>query len=306
MTEAIPAGAAFEYPVFIPAPGGDLLAVVTEPTVAPNGVAVIMLRGAGWRPSSGPRRTQVATARRLAALGFHGIRFSYHGVAESGGVSPEIVRLDRPNIDDTRAVVSWVAQQGLRPFLAGNCSGARNAVAYVAGGNPVAALVLVVPPVHDFEVARRLDRRPLSKLARRVRPSRLIAVLRDRARRQALGRSTRALMDVAGRRLRSAPDAGPEWVSRRFVSQLSAVVRQGVPVLFVYGEDDSYRRDFELARGGELGRVLDRAGPLVRVEVVTGRVHGLASVATQEAVLATIERWITTTFDAVAPASAVP
>jgi hypothetical protein len=146
--------------------------------------------------------------------------------------------------------------------------------------------------VHDFEVARRLQRHRLSGLARRATPSRVVAVLRSQVRRQALRRTTKALVDVAGQRIRPAPSGGPGWVSRRFVGQLATVVSQGVPVLVVYGEDDGYRRDFEAARAGELGRVLDRAGSLVEVAVVTGRVHGLASVETQEAVLAVVERWI--------------
>jgi hypothetical protein len=52
------------------------------------------------------------------------------------------------------------------------------------------------------------------------------------------------------------------------------VVSRGVPVLFVYGDDDGYRRDL----------------------------RGLASVETQEAVQATIERWVRATFDQVTQA----
>ena len=101
----------------------------------------MLLRGAGWRPSSGPRRTQVRLARRLAAAGLHGVRFSYHGVAESSGQSEEIVRLDQPFVEDVDAVVRWLAGRDLRPVLVGNCFGARTALSFAAGRRVAASPV---------------------------------------------------------------------------------------------------------------------------------------------------------------------
>jgi alpha/beta superfamily hydrolase len=289
-------GAPAERPVFVPASTGELLAVVTEPdgAVAPRGVAAVMLRGGGWRPSSGPRRTQTHTARALAGLGYHGVRFSYHGIAESGGDDEGVIRLDRPHLADTAAVCDWVGAQGLRPVLVGNCFGARTALAAAATDPSVAGLVLLVPPVHDFEVARRLDRRPLSRFARRLAPGHVAAVLRDPHRRRALGRTWRAVLDVAGRRARrgaSPEEAAPDWVSHRFLAQLDTVLDRELPVLFVYGRDDPYGKDFDAARTGPLGQTLEDAGDRIRVEVVPGRVHGVTSHETQEAVLAAIIDW---------------
>jgi pimeloyl-ACP methyl ester carboxylesterase len=284
-----------ERPVFLPAATGDLMGLVTEPAGPANGLAAVFLRGAGWRPSSGPRRTQVAAARRLAAQGFHALRFSYHGIAESGGDTEEIVRLDRPYVADTRAAVEWAAGEGLRTVLVGNCFGARTALAAAAKvPDNVAGLVLSVPPVHDFEVVRRLDRRPLGHFARRLRPGHVVAVLRDRSRRRALGRTGRGLATLAGQKVRPRHD-GPEWVSRRFVGHVEAAAERGIPMLFVFGEEDRYHADFVRARDHELGRVLDRAGDLVTIAVVPGRVHGLTSVATQEATLDAIEGWVRAT-----------
>jgi pimeloyl-ACP methyl ester carboxylesterase len=284
-----------EHAVFLPAATGDLLGVVTEPAGTANGLAAVFLRGAGWRPSSGPRRTQVAAARRLAAHGFRALRFSYHGIAESGGETEEIVRLDRPYVADTRAAVEWAAGEGLRTVLVGNCFGARTALATAANApDGLAGLVLSVPPVHDFEVVRRLDRRPLGHFARRLRPGHVVAVLRDRTRRRALGRTGRGLATLAGQKVRPRRD-GPEWVSRRFVGHVEAAAARGIPMLFVFGDEDRYHEDFVRARDHDLGRVLDRAGDLVTIAVVPGRVHGLTSVATQEAALDAIEGWVRAT-----------
>ena len=197
----------------------------------------------------------------------HGVRFSYHGVAESGGESEEVVRLDQPFVEDVEAVAGWVTEQGLRPVLIGNCFGARTALAYAAGrsARAVAGLALVVPPVHDFEVARRLDRRPLSKLARRVSLPHVWAVVRSPARRRALGRTVRALRRVGRNRVRAGRRADPRVAEPWFWRQLADVVGRGIPVLVVYGEDDNYYRDFELARAGTLGDVVARAGTLVQI-----------------------------------------
>ena len=295
------ATAADEIPVVVAAGTGDLLAVVTRPTVASAGLAAVLLRGAGWRPSSGPRRTQVRLARRLAAAGVHGVRFSYHGVAESGGQSEEIVRLDQPFVEDVDAVVGWLAGRDLRPVLVGNCFGARTALSYAAAHNGitgnagVAGVALIVPPIHDFEVARRLDRRPIPTLVRRMTPARAWAVLRDPARRRAMSRTVRALSHVGHNRVRAGRDADPVWLSRSFCRELDHVVRQGIPVLVVYGDDDNYFRDFELARGGTLGNVVARAGTRIQLRIVPGKIHGLTRIETQEATLDAVEDWVVTT-----------
>jgi len=295
------ATAAAEQPVFIASRLGDLLAVVTRPTGPDSGLAAVLLRGGGWRPSSGPRRTQVRLARRLARVGVHGVRFSYHGVAESGGRSEEVFRLDQPFVDDLDAVGRWVASQRLQPVFIGNCFGARTALSYACQAESVAGVALIVPPVHDFEVARRLDRRPVSRLARRANPAHLWRVLRSPARRRALGRTTKALSGVARHRIRSGRGSGPSWLSRGFCRELAALVDRQIPVLLVYGDDDNYFRDFELARAGELAEIVARAGRRLEVAVVPGKIHGLTSVDTQEATLAAVERWVITTLRDRAP-----
>jgi alpha/beta superfamily hydrolase len=286
------ATAADEQPVFIAASTGELLAVVTHSTAPATGLAAVLLRGGGWRPSSGPRRTQVRLARRLAGAGLPTVRFSYHGVAESGGASEEVFRLDQPFVEDVDAVARWVVEQGMQPVLIGNCFGARSALSYASRADVVGGVVLLVPPVHDFEVSRRLDRRPLSKLARRASPRHAWAVVRSPARRRALGRTSRALADLAGHRVHPGRSTDPAWVSRNFRRELESLVDRGVPILVVYGDEDPYRGDFDVARGGALGEILARAGGRVEVTVVPGRIHGLTSIATQDATLAAVEQWV--------------
>ncbi len=290
------ASAVDEEPLVVPSVDGDLLAIVTRPPGPSTGTAAVLLRGAGWRPSSGPRRTQVRLARRLAAGGVHAVRFSYHGVAESGGRSEEIVRLDQPYVGDVAAVARRLAGDGLRLVLVGNCFGARTALSYAARApeGEIVGLVLVVPPVHDFEVARRLDRRPMGVLVRRITPGKAWRVLRSRTRRRAMGRTVRALLQVGTRRVGGRRGADPVWLSRSLCRELTTVTARGIPVLVVYGDEDNYGRDFEAAQAGTLGAVVEAAGPLVARVTVPGRIHGLTSIATQQATLDEVERWVLT------------
>ena len=69
---------------------------------------------------------------------------------------------------------------------------------------------------------------------------------------------------------------------------------RGIPVLVVYGDEDNYGRDFDAAQAGTLGAVVAAAGPLVERVTVPGRIHGLTSIATQQATLDEVERWVLT------------
>jgi pimeloyl-ACP methyl ester carboxylesterase len=295
------ATAADEWPVFIDSPRGELFAIVTEPPTRHAELGIVMIRGGGWRPSSGPRRTQVRTCRRLAGRGFRAVRLSYRGIAESGGEMDPVFRLDRPYVEDVDAAVDFLAGLGTASVLIGNCFGARSALAAAAARPEIRGVALIVPPVHDFEVTRQFATK-VAKQRRRLRRDGPWAVLRNPARRKALARTARGMAQAAAGRVRSMlPGAGPPWVSRAVVDQLGRLASQQTPVLVVYGDADQYGSDFEQARAGKLGRVLDRAGDGIRVVVVPGSVHGQADRRTQAAVLETVERWLLTTFPAAGP-----
>jgi hypothetical protein len=92
--------------------------------------------------------------------------------------------------------------------------------------------------------------------------------------------------------VRAARADDPVWLSRSFCRELDNVTARGIPVLVVYGDDDNYFRDFEVARGGTLGDVVNRAGARLEVRVVPGKIHGLTSIETQEATLDAVEDWV--------------
>jgi hypothetical protein len=70
------------------------------------------------------------------------------------------------------------------------------------------------------------------------------------------------------------------------------VVKRGVPVLLIYGEDDQYYQEFREARQGRLGRILEIAGSSVDVRVLPGRVYGFSRLSIQDEVLSVITGWV--------------
>src|SRR5688572_5780835 len=91
-----------EILAFIPAEDAQLFGVLTQPTVEPNGLCVIILLGGIFNLSVNRNRLTVRIARRLASQGYHVLRLDQHGVGESSGTVTES-RLDKPWVEDVTA-----------------------------------------------------------------------------------------------------------------------------------------------------------------------------------------------------------
>ena len=85
MTGQVHAGAGEESPVFFKAANHQLFGILTEPTGDPLGTVVIPLSGGGTPLSTNRNRFSVRLCREVARLGFHALRFDYHGIGESEG-----------------------------------------------------------------------------------------------------------------------------------------------------------------------------------------------------------------------------
>jgi hypothetical protein len=63
-------------------------------------------------------------------------------------------------------------------------------------------------------------------------------------------------------------------------------------VRFIYGDEDGFYQDeYRTAAAGPLADVLDEHRGLVEVSVLSGRLHGFTTVATQDAVVEDIVGW---------------
>jgi pimeloyl-ACP methyl ester carboxylesterase len=259
MTEIL-ATSSHETPVFCPVGKDRIFGIFTAPVVEPVGTAVVFLAGGGQLPSPHRNRFAVRLSRRLASEGYHGMRFDYRGVGESTG-SPRVDRLDEPSVADLEGVAQWIQTQGVtRLVLVGSCFGARTALAWAARKPAVVqGLVLLSVPLRD------------------VSPGAIAEVRSGEY-------ANQFLQMQALRRLAS--------ISPHFMEPLEALVKRRVPMLFIYGSSENYYQEFNWARSGYLGTILNRAGSLVTVKELPDRVHSLPRVSIQDAVIESISGWL--------------
>ncbi len=295
-SEALAATTHDEIPAFFEVRRRRLFGVFTYPTAPALSVAVILLAGGGVAACR--NRQSVRLSRYLAALGYHTLRFDYHGVGESEGFV-EHFRLDEPFVHDLMGAVDWVRTQGIARFvLVGSCFGGRTALSASSRIDGLEGLAIVAAPLRDFEMGDRIGtglalRMSLWDYVRRASSLRVIRGLFDPDRRRAFARIARAKWQ----QMRGAGEEGSGGgrdlgVSPRFLAPLDEAVRRGVPVLLVYGDQDDLWDDFERARSGRLGEILQSGGSRIEVATLHGEVHGFTRVAVQDAVVEAITEWL--------------
>jgi len=287
-----------EEATFLEAGDETIVAVLTPPSTDGRGVGVVFLPGGGAPTTTGRNRFAVRLCRLAAAAGFHAVRIDYHGAGESTGAIRRL-RLDQPFVADTVAAIAFLEMQGVdRIVLVGSCFGARTAVSAATLHPNVVALALISPPVRDFEMGQHAsvlaaERRSLwAYLAKGLHP-RSLARLTSRQWRSTYRRHAGAKWRQITRKTADRPseaDDDGRLVSRRFLEELRELVDRGVELLLVYGSEEYLYEDFEQARRGRLGRLLERSG--AAIEVLPGSVHGFTRLAAQDDVLASVMSWL--------------
>ena len=290
--------ATMHQPMWIPAGGEELMAILTRPA-DPRGTVVTLFPPGGYVFSSQRNRFGVRLAERLAGAGYHVVRFDWHGIGDSTGTVDDFAH-DRPFTTDAAAVIGRLEAEGLtRHILVGHCFGSRTLLAYAAQVADLRGVALLSPPTRDLARGEGTAR----KMAYEVSTARYLgmglrtirwAALKTPEGRRRYRRLAKHLVSVKLAKLRrdSVVDVQPPWVSRLFLDHLGGVLDCGVPVLMMFGIDDGEKAEFDQARTGTLGELLDRAADRVTVSMHEGRIHGLGSVAVQEGVIAEIERWV--------------
>ncbi len=281
-----------ETPGFFSAAGEDVFGILTSPVGEPRGACAVLLSGGVWTPSPGRNRIWVRMARDLAADGYHSLRLDYHGVGESTG-STQTFLLDAPFVEDALAGCAWAGAQGVsRMILFGSCFGARTALASAVALDDVGGVAVFPVPVRDFAMGEKISSLPTSVLARKAVTRRGLAGLLKADHRRAYRRIVAKKWRRARTGRQQEQPSRFEWVSPILLRQFRGLIERSVPILLLFGEDDSFYQDFLKAKEGRLGEVLEEAGELVQVRLVPGKTHGLATTAVQDAVVAELEGWL--------------
>ncbi len=297
-----------EVPVFFPVRDEHLFGVLTVPEGPPRGTGAVLLVGGSFIPGTNINRLSVRLARALAARGFHALRFDYLGVGESTG-HIDAYRLNAPFISDLDGAVGVLRRVGLRRMVfIGTCFGARTLLATADRVPELVAAVLMSTPVQDLamddavplKVARERSVGELMRLA--VRPKTLRGILSRRTleatrmRRiytRTAGLKARSILArLVGRRSANGDVEQGDAISPHFVASFRSTVERGIPLLFLYGQDEASYEEFSAARRQSLRPVFERARAPLDVEALDGVLHGFSTLTVQRAALERTVAWL--------------
>lgn len=293
------ATAADETPVFFRAGDDELFGLLTAATVEPNGLCVVHLAGKGPSIATVSRgRMSVLLARRLAGSGFHSLRIEYRGTGDSAGADRQW-SITNQLLGEVEGALAWLRDHGHRRFvLVGTCGGARMALEAARHEAGVVGVALLLPPMRDSEPWRRYDTLPARHLVKRLLQPKHLAAIRNKGRRRMyLARARSDILAALPGKLRRR-DVGANgtghggtggtgtvdragtgrtghfrWIGPDALHGFEELVGAGKPVLMYFGDEDNDYRDWQEAVKGPVGPVLDRAGALVRIEVLEGRYY---------------------------------
>jgi dienelactone hydrolase len=282
-----------EVPVFFDTSEARLFGIVTLPVGASAHTGLVILPGAGTPFTVNRNRLSVRLGRELAPLGYAVMRCDYHGVGESTGTVDRF-HLAHPFTRDVVAAVSRLREMGVqRVVLAGSCFGGRCALSAGARLEDVEAVVLLATSVRDYARGERKSSDAAATwgmgryMKEALRARRLRGLLDPRARRT-YGKYARAKLHALSSK--GGPDE-TELVSPGYERPLRSLIERRVPIVQVFGEDDSSYEEYRAAAAGPLSDALAAAGDRVEVRTVPGKIHGFLSPPIQDAVVATMVAW---------------
>lgn len=291
-----------DLPVFYPESDKRYFGIVSEPESGrAKTTAIVLLSGTyGGTTTLGRNRIWLKMARRLADRGYRVLRFDYAGIGDSVGEAV-CYELEKPAVAELKAGFDLLESRGAEDFIVvGTCYGSRTALVGSAGDPRVRGVNLLVPPVgsgtkgiggaeHLAEnvgsvslIKKALSRRTIRKLIhnRRAREAaRQVVSLKA----QSVLRSDTSGGEESGQNGDAAAD---------FYRPLRRLLQSGVPVHILYGTEDFFLTQFEQARQGKLGAMLDSHSELVEVETMPGIVRGFLSMRVQDAVIDSVVEWV--------------
>ncbi len=260
----------------------------------PRGV-VVSLSSGGTPLSTSVNDIWVRLSRGSAERGLAAFRFDYHGVGESTG---ELDRFDlaEPFTKDLLGAIHHLETLGLdEVLLIGSCFGARTALSAAPAVEHLAGLVLLCPPVRDFEMGQRVSTRmaelPVNQLLWRAAKPRVIRGFLSPNRRTTYRKIFASKMDRLQHSKQESVAHGVGPVSNSFLGSLKWLAERGVPTLIVYGEQDDLFDDYLRAQPlFESSLSL----PSARVELrrVGGSIHGFGTMESQDTVLELVRDWV--------------
>lgn len=208
--------------------GNRLRGMLHEPDPGQERGVCVLLLPPGVKGRVGPHRLYLKIAERFVSMGFHVLRFDFHGLGDSEGEIDERLLSDMYNtiqsgryVDDTIAAMDWMkANCKVGRFVgSGLCGGSISAL-LTAAKDPriVSMLALSIPVAFDggeanwarFATSQQLDGIRRGYFKRLVKPESWIRFLTGKTSYQVLWRSLKQMLPWASRT--SAATSTPQQV----------------------------------------------------------------------------------------------
>jgi len=289
----------------------SLVGIVTEPArgSAAEPLGVVLLN-AGVLHRIGPNRMNRTLAQRIAEAGAVAMRFDFSGLGDSPARTTPRPFVESVVAETRQAMDVLASTWGVRRFaLCGICSGADNALHVATADERVVAAALIEPysvpaPGALMQSYRRklLNPRSWGRLLRGR--SELWSILAARL------RPPRPTPASAAPTVAESPRAAeptvvlaPDLVPSReeWVAQVKSALGRETRLLFLYSEDSPAYYHYQTLLKAPLAA--ETARGLARLERLGGTDHAFTPLAAQEALVATVCRWLEPVkADAAAPA----
>lgn len=313
MSETVVATSRQETPVYFDHDEDTLFGIVTRPTVAQRGVGIVLMYGGGYNMSANIDQFWARIARRLAAEGFHVLRFDHRGNGDSTGVVDTFDHR-HPFDADLEAAIRRIRDEGPeRVVLVGDCLGARACLVCAARLDDIEGVYALSVVVNDGTMDRAQEWAATYGLGHYVRRALRFSTLRklgDPVLRKAYLKVATAKMKSMLRlsqepkvveQMAHSEDRKQVKVSENFLGPVEATLKRGVRVNFVFGDEDDERiARFNDAREGRLGQILADAGPLAEVSTVPGGLANVPDITAQDAIVEDVASWASSRFPGVA------
>ena len=274
-----------------------LAGVLTEGEARADGPAVLFLN-AGLLHHVGPNRLHVSLARRLSGAGLRSLRFDLSGIGDSGPRQNALGR-DESMVSETQEAMDALgASHGVDRFvLFGICTGADQAVRVALADPRVVGAVLV--DGYAYQTVPHMLRYYLARLARPHSWWNVLSLQHPAFHRR--------IAQPAGRagHARPAPEeGGTEGLPRPGIyvrppraeaeARLRTLADRGCRLCVAFTPTTRFS---SAAQFGEMFPSL-RGHPAIRVAYFKGSNHVFTLVASQEALMRTVESWMSECFAA--------
>lgn len=268
------------------------------PSEAARGVCVLLL-SPGIKGRVGPHRLYLKLAERIVPMGFHLLRFDFHGLGDSEDVLDEDILADMYNtiqggryVDDTIAAMNWMqSAHGVGEFVgSGLCGGSISALLSAAKDPRIKSLLGIgLPVVLDGGEANwgRFLTAQQTMLARReffrrlVRPWTWLKFLSGRSNYRVIGRVIRQAFGASKPPAKKfkQPAAKPviDDTNPLFAPAFLGFIESRRPALLIYSGADRLQGQFEEKFEARNRNRIDEASKGYRIHTIPNANHIMSS-----------------------------